>query len=138
MASASLCFVAAVLAMKDRMSHGCREDDTMTRHIAIIAACAGVFAVAQAAPAQASYAGADEFTGQATVTQVTPEPAIKLAQTNNPIPGVDVIVRKKPGGIAAAPGTTPPGNAAPGTPIANPEATRTRHDTVKNSIGNIR
>ena len=53
----------------------------MKMRIAIIAASAGTFALAQADPAQAAYAGAAASSGAVASPGVGPTPAIELAES---------------------------------------------------------
>ena len=74
----------AAMALPTRLSIG----DTMRMRIAIIAASAGTFALAQTDPAPAAYAGAAAFTGTFTFPAVGSTPIIKVAEKqrleNNP------------------------------------------------------
>jgi hypothetical protein len=58
-------------------------ENTMTLRIAIIAACAGTFALAQTNLAQAAYAGAAESKNRATIANVWSDPAIVVATLIN-------------------------------------------------------
>ena len=69
----------------------------MTMRIAILAACAGTLALAQADVAQANYAPASESKTLVRNADVGVEPAIVVAQnTPNPIPGVDIKYSRQP------------------------------------------
>ena len=69
----------AAMAPPTRLSIG----DTMRMRIAIIAASAGTFALAQTDPAPAAYADAAAFTGTFTFPAVGSTPIIKVTEKQN-------------------------------------------------------
>jgi hypothetical protein len=80
----------------------------MKMHIALLAVCAGTFAVVQAGMVLANVGGGLEFKNTAAI-----ENAIRLAATT-PIPGVDVIVKKK--SLAKTPDGSKTGNSGKALP----------------------
>lgn len=111
----------------------------MKIRIAVLAACASTLALAQADVAQANYSAAFESKSPVRITDVGPVPAIMVAQnTIDPIPGIDIVVRKN-GGIVKRPkagsglpnkkvgtarGTLPKGEARRGSKISDNESPR--------------
>ena len=73
----------------------------MNKKIAILAACASTFALAQANPTQAAYAGAAESKILVRITDVGPEPMIvlaaKISDNQNPRPVDRKSARKENG-----------------------------------------
>ena len=99
-------------ARSPRFSLENKIENSMTMRIAILAACAGTLALAQADVAQANYSAASESKTLVRIADVGSEPVIVVAQSapvnttrsnkkagvaiGEPIPGIDIVVR--PGG----------------------------------------